>query len=98
MVSRSAFGRPAAGLNNIGMLVRVCGKVLTDRTTADSFTIDDGSGVGVKCVVPSGVTIDPSWSYVSVTGACSCEKVHVDDRDELHALVRVRTQGDITAL
>lgn len=57
------------GLNNIGLLVRMTGKVKTTGT--GWFMIDDGSGVSVKIVgtAPSG---NP---YVSVTGASSCEKV-----------------------
>ena len=82
------------GLNNIGMLVRICGKVaeiepVTDPAVATWFKIDDGSGVNVKCLVPTGVTIDPAWSYVGVTGVSSCET--------LHSLLRVRTRTDIVA-
>jgi len=39
-----------------------------------TFTIDDGSG-SVKCVVSAGVTIDPNWRFVEVTGISSREKV-----------------------
>ncbi len=46
-------------------------------------------------MVPAGVAIDPSWTYVGVTGVCSCEKVAVGTGSELRAIVRVRTQGDI---
>lgn len=82
----------AFGLNNIGLLVRTCGKyTYVDEHT---FTIDDGSGVNVKCVVPSGVIIDPGWSYVSVTGISSCEKIGA----ELRSMLRVREQGDIVSL
>jgi len=60
------------GLNNIGMLVRVAGKFgYIDPST---FTVDDGSGEPVKCVVPAGVTISQSWTNVGVTGICTCEK------------------------
>jgi hypothetical protein len=55
------------------------------------FTIDDGSGAIVKCSVPSGVTIDPNWQFVGVTGISSCEKVG----EELYRLLRVRQQSDI---
>ncbi len=83
------------GLNNIGLLVRTTGKVVGIDTASPPawFTIDDGSGVNVKCVVPDGVTVNPAWSYVTVTGISSCEIVST----ELHSLLRVRTQGDIVA-
>ena len=99
------FGHPvrlwdqAAGLNNIGLLISTCGKVTgiehPDPPALPSwFTIDDGSGINLKCIVPSGVTIEPGWEYVRVTGVASCEKVG----SELHAVVKVRSREDITAL
>ena len=81
----------AHGLNNIGLLVGVWGQVTS--TGADYFVIDDGSGVDVKCVVPTGVTLPAQDAHVSVTGISSCEK-HGDD---LHRLLRVRAQEDIVA-
>ncbi len=78
------------GLNNIGLLVRTWGKFT--KTGDTTFTIDDGSGLNVKCLVPTGVTIDPNWQFVGVTGISSCEKVG----EELHRLLRVREQSDIT--
>ena len=80
------------GLNNIGLLVRVWGQVSSSGT--DYFTIDDGSGAQVKCLVPVGVAIDSGWQYVCVTGISSCEKVD----DQIRPLIRVRQQGDIAAL
>jgi parallel beta-helix repeat protein len=84
-----------SGLNNIGLLVRTCGKVveIDSASPATWFKIDDGSGVNVKCLVGSGVTVNPSWTYVGVTGISSCETVGA----ELHSLLRVRVQGDIVA-
>ena len=82
----------AYGLNNIGLLVRAWGRVTS--TAADYFTIDDGSSVNVKCVVPAGVILPDQDDYVSVTGISSCEKVG----DDLHRLVRVRDQSDILPL
>lgn len=83
----------AVGLNNIGLLVRIWGKVTEIDTVGPAtwFKIDDGSGVCVKCVIPDGVTIDPGWQFVGVTGVSSCEKVG----EELHRLLRVRQQSDI---
>ncbi len=80
------------GLNNIGLLVRTCGAFA--YVNAETVTIDDGSGVAVKCVVPAGVVIDPEWDYVTVTGISSCEKVG----EELHRLIRVRGQDDIVPM
>ncbi|MHB9035118.1 MAG: RCC1 domain-containing protein [Armatimonadota bacterium] len=81
----------ASGLSNVGLFVRTWGKF----TYIDShtFTINDGSGVDVKCVVPDGVTLQSDWRYVVVTGISSCENVG----EELHRLLRVRMQSDITA-
>lgn len=74
--------KDGAGLNNIGLLVRAWGKFT--KTGDTTFTLDDGSGVDVKCIAPQGVTLDPSWSYLAVTGISSCEKVG----DELYRLIR----------
>ncbi len=96
----SGFGQigvsQGIGLNNVGLLVRVWGRVVdvepvTPPTQPTWFKIDDGSGIAVKCVVPDGVTIDQNWTYVSVTGVSSCEKIG----DEVHRLLRVRTQESI---
>lgn len=82
------------GLNNIGLLVRTTGKVVEIDTAIlpTWFKIDDGSGVNVKCLVPDGVAIDPGLQFVVVKGISSCEKVG----DELHRLLRVSQQSDIT--
>jgi len=82
----------AIGLNNIGLLVTVWGK-FTYRTPT-MFTIDDGSGVNVKCRVPSGGLLDPTWTYVQVTGISSCEKAY----GQIKRLLRVRGSGDIVPL
>jgi len=84
----------ASGLNNIGLLVRTSGKITEFDTASPKtwFTIDDGSGAKVKCVVPDSVTIDPGWQWVGVTGISSCETVG----EEIHRLLRVRGQSDIT--
>jgi hypothetical protein len=88
----------AWGLNNIGLLVRTWGKVVeiepvTEPALPTWFKIDDGSGLNVRCAVPSGVTINQGWTYVGVSGISSCEKVG----NNLYRLIRVRTQGDIRA-
>jgi hypothetical protein len=97
-ITASRLGSAAVGevpgLTNVGLLVRSWGKI-TEFDTAIPvtwFKIDDGSGVNVKCVVPDDVIIDPGWQFVGVTGVSSCEK----SGDELHRLLRVRQQSDIT--
>ena len=59
------------GLNNVGLLVTTTGTVTSTNPTSSptSFTIDDGSGVGVT--VYGAI---PSTTYATVTGACSCVK------------------------
>jgi len=83
------------GLNNIGLLVTAWGKYV--RVDSSTFTIDDGSDIKIKCVVPTGVILESTWHYVRVTGISSCEKVRVGDQDELHCILRVRSQSDIFA-
>ena len=78
-----------SGVNNIGLLVKTWGKFT--KTSDTTFTLDDGSGVNVKCIAPSGVTLNSPWVHVAVTGMLSCEKVGSD----LHRLIRAT---DITPL
>jgi len=59
----------SAGLNNIGLLVRTWGRF--QQADATAFTLDDGSGHPIRCVVPSGTFLNPGWQYVTVTGVCS---------------------------
>lgn len=66
-----------AGLNNVGLFVRVWGMVTSVSSGAGSFTIADGASVsdpsgnaGIT-VRASGLTLPPRGSYVIVTGACS---------------------------
>jgi hypothetical protein len=82
-----------AGLNNIGLLVTVWGRVteIEDAQPSTWFKIDDGSGTPVKCIAPQGVTIDPAWQYVVVTGISSCERIG----SGLHRVLRARKPGDI---
>jgi hypothetical protein len=78
-----------SGLNNVGLLVRVCGRVT--YTDAHNFTLDDGSKTPIHCVTPSDVTVDPLWQYAAVTGICSCERIGSDLKPKL----LVRSLGDI---
>jgi len=77
------------GLNNIGLLVKTWGRFT--KTSDTTFELDDGSRAIVKCVVPSGVSLDSAWTYATVTGISSCERVG----NEVRPLLRVRTQSDI---
>ena len=81
----------AQGLNTIGLLVRTAGKF--EYVDEHTFTLDDGSGLKVKCIAPQGVSLDPTWAFASVTGISSCERTG----SELHRILRIRTQGDIAA-
>lgn len=60
------------GLNNIGMLVRTSGActLIDDHT----FTINDGSGMNVRCETPPSIMVSPAWQHVSVTGISSIRK------------------------
>lgn len=81
------------GLNTVGLRVTTTGRVTFVDAPAGVMTIDDGTNVSVKCVVRDGVALDPSWTYVAVTGVASCEKAGA----ELHRVIRVRAQEDIVA-
>lgn len=87
------------GLNNIGLLVRIAGKV-TERGR-DWFYVDDGSSVqdgtgitGVYCEVPLGVATPAAGSWVFVTGVSSCEFYG----GKLVNVLLVRDQHDIAVL
>ena len=68
----------AVGLNNIGLLMAICGKVTASGRTW--FYLDDGSNVqdgtgttGIYCEAQPGIIVPAVGSYVSVTGISSCE-------------------------
>jgi parallel beta-helix repeat protein len=79
------------GLNSIGLLVKTTGKVV-QLIDATSFYLDDGSGVSLKVI--GGTAAENS--YVSVLGACSCERRASDAK--LVRVVRVQKQADIKTL
>ncbi|NLN75047.1 MAG: family 10 glycosylhydrolase [Armatimonadetes bacterium] len=65
------------GLNNLGMLVRIAGKVTT--INPDGLTLDDGSGL-FDCNGASGIKVWTGYSsggatHAIVTGIVSCETV-----------------------
>lgn len=72
------------GLNNIGLLVRTSGRV--SNINANTFRIDDGSGVGLDAVVTSGVSLPANDSYVAVTGIVSCSK---DQKGSIYRVILV---------
>jgi len=89
----------ASGLNNTGMLVTTCGKIVSFQPLggcehAGLLTIDDGSTPGgISCLIPTNTVVDPSWTYVTVTGISSCQ-VSQDHR-KVSRLLRIRQQSDI---
>ncbi len=81
-----------SGLNNIGLLMTTWG--IYSKTGAQTFTVDDGSGAPVTCVVPSSVTLGAGWKFVAVTGISSCQVVG----EQVQRLLRVRTSADIVVV
>lgn len=82
------------GLSNVGLLVRTWGKVTVSGTSPyPYFTIDDGSGVGVKVRVPSGSSLPAVGSVVSAAGISTIEPGANNYRGRL---IRARRASDIT--
>lgn len=86
------------GLNNIGMLVKVCGSVKSVGT--DEFYLDDGSPQrdvtlqpGIRVSAP-GLAIPAPGSFVAVTGVVSCFR----SGDAIYRMLRVADQADILPL
>ena len=93
-----------SGLNNIGLLVRVCGKAsFVDGST---FTVDDGSRAPVECkIAQDSVGEWINGKSVIVTGVCSCRSANsainpvilLRDTNDLRVLGEVIVQGRTTA-
>ncbi len=82
-----------AGLNNVGLLVKVCGTVLS--VDDNGFTITDGSACGAISVVTSqigGISV-AEGDYVSVVGVCALELDPL-----LKPRIRVRGVEDVRKL
>lgn len=64
------------GPNNIGLLVTIFGEVTVLDTSVPAawIRVDDGSGVGVKVTLPTGMPALNIGSYVRATGVSACEK------------------------
>lgn len=80
------------GLNNIGLLVRVWGKVLgmDSSPTPQWMYIDDGSGKVIEAIVEDGtMVLEQKWvdSYVAITGISSCWH----DGNKIHPVIRLKT-------
>jgi len=86
-------GVAASSLNNVGLLVTTWGRVTP--INASTFSIDDGSAVGVRVTVPAVVSVPSRDAYVKVTGISSLWK---DTGGNLHRLIKVRRQTDITVI
>jgi subtilisin family serine protease len=66
------------GLNNIGLLVSVWGKVVSKGRgwfyIDDGSSVKDGTGItGIYCELPEGVAAPSVGEFVRVTGISSCE-------------------------
>ncbi len=59
----------SGGLASAGLLVRIWGQF--DQIDATTFTLDDGSGLSIRCTVPSGTVLSDEWQVVAVTGISS---------------------------
>jgi hypothetical protein len=84
------------GLNNVGLLVRTWGRIIEFEPIElpTWFIIDDGSGVDVRCEAPAGVTINKTWTFVTVTGISRLYKIG----DTFHRRISIRKTDDISPL
>ena len=84
-----AFGQ---GLGVTGLLVRTSGKAGSIDQVKRTFTVDDGSGVKVKCIWPTGTWFELPGNGVPVvvTGIASCE---LDAQQHVIPTLRMWTQA-----
>lgn len=78
--------KDGVGLNNIGLLIRTCGKLI--QNSDGSFSIDDGSGISPKLQIPPGLTIPSPGQNVIITGISSCRK---DTAGAIHSQIKLRS-------
>ena len=84
------MGRSAAqGPNNVGLLVRIWGRVLPDTSMGTAVT--DGSDAGTLVCLPQGVASPPADSWVQITGISSVTAAG----EEPASLLLVRDRTDI---
>jgi hypothetical protein len=84
------------GPGNVGLLVRAWGRIKEFEPVEHPiwFVMDDGSGVDVRCEVPTGVTVDKNWRFVALTGISRLYK----DAETFKRRITVRNQDDISPL
>lgn len=84
------------GLNNLGLLVRVCGSIkqIAGNGEDNWFLLDDGSGPQVKVSVPPYIAVDSTWNRVIATGISSCEMTN----GEVAPVLRIRNAQDIVPM
>ncbi len=78
------------GVNTIGLLVKVYGRVIESGT--DYFILDDGSNIGLKVLNATAV----EQSYVSVVGISSCMRPAPDAKPI--RILRACSQDDVVTL
>lgn len=104
VASESKPEKPSTGLNNVGMLATVCGRV--KYITSDAFWLYDGSDIwdgrlddngdpvqGVKVLLPEDVVVDPSLApslgdCVRVTGIVTTQ-AYTGSIDPIPPLIKV---------
>lgn len=79
-----------SGLNNVGLLVRTWGSVVS--ADASSFVLDGGSGVVTAVWTTAGSVMPTTGSFVAVTGISCLEP---DGLGGVRRLIRARSSGDI---
>ena len=90
----SATGQPGfaggAGVNTVGLLVRVAGTVL--EASATELVLTSGAGADrLKVLLPQGSAAYKPGDFLKITGIIACEKTG----GSLNPVVRVRRQADI---
>jgi len=64
------------GLNNVGLLVRIAGRVTSSDDTAKLIVVSDGSNAaGLRVLIPSELTAPAVGSQVAVTGISTVAEV-----------------------
>lgn len=84
----------ATGLNNIGLLVKVWGRL--SPISSSRANLSDGSGSDVIVIAPSGQsfpTLASPYPYVSITGISSCERD--SSTGDLKRVLRISDVGNI---
>ncbi len=82
-------------LNNVGLLVKVCGPVTSwdSSATAPGYFKMGAAGGETKVVIPSGTKIDMDAGQVAVTGICSVERVD----GVVSRVLKVRQESDVVS-